>query len=68
MKHNLTKADVREALSFGHAESAIWKEQTPYGARLMATGTTEGGVRLKAFLRPVDRADGHWECMTAVRV
>ena len=67
MKHGLTEVQVREAVSFGHAERAVWQEHTPYGPRLMVIGTSDG-VRVKAFLRPVDRSDGHWECMTAVRV
>lgn len=68
MKHGLTDAQVAEAVTFGHAEQVVWREDTPYGPRLMVVGTALDGTRLKAFLRPVDRADGHWECMTAIRV
>lgn len=68
IKHNLTEHEVREAILFGHAERAEFKEDTPYGPRLTAIGTTSTGLRIKALLAPVDRQDGTWECRTAYRV
>jgi len=67
VKHNLTEDQIREAVSFGHSESAVFNDSTPYGPRLQVIGTTADGTRVEAWLRPVDRTDGHWECMTAVR-
>ena len=67
-KHNLTEDQIRDAICFGHHGRARFKEDTPYGPRLEVEGVTDEGIRVKAFLRPVDRTDGHWECMTAVRL
>jgi hypothetical protein len=64
-KHNLTREDVNDAATLGHHESAVFKEHTPYGPRLMVIGTATNGARLVAWLRPIDRNDGFWECKTA---
>ncbi len=68
-KHQLTEAQVREAVMFARYETARSKANTPYGPRLEVVGTTCDGVtRIKAWLEPIDREDGTWECKTAVRL
>ncbi len=67
-KHNLTEYQIREAVMFGYSDRAVMEHHSIYGERLNATGTTADGIRIKVFLRPVDRSDGHWECRTAIRV
>jgi hypothetical protein len=68
-KHQLTEAQIREAITLGRHEQATFKENTPYGPRLEVTGTAyDGTTRIKAWLEPIDREDGTWECKTAVRL
>ena len=64
-KHNLTEAQVREAVMFGYGRGR-YKEHTPYGTRLEVIGVSADGTRIKAWLEPIDRTDGHWQCKTAV--
>lgn len=64
-KHQLTEDQIREAVLFGHAEHARYREDTPYGPRLEVIGTAADGTRLKAWLEPADRTDGIWRCKTA---
>ena len=66
-KHNLTPALVRNAIAAGAATSLTWHTDPVYGRRIIANGAADG-VRIKAYLRPLDRNDGLWECMTAWRI
>ena len=63
--HNLTEDQIREAVMFGHG-TGTYREHTPYGPRLEVSGVAADGTPLKAWLEPVDRTDGLWECKTAI--
>ena len=64
-KHNLTDEEVVEAVAHGNHDRAVWDDEEAYGERLVLTGSTYNGRRIIAYLRPIDRDDGTWECMTA---
>jgi hypothetical protein len=67
-KHNLTEDQVRQAACFGRHRKAWWHTHPHYGERLLVEGETADGISVLAYLRPIDRADGTWECRTAVRL
>ncbi len=66
-KHNLAPEQVREAIAFGAHTSAGWHVHPDYGRRLIVTGSDADGVGMIVYLRPIDRRDGVWECLTAWR-
>lgn len=66
-KHGLTPTQVRSAVAFGNHDSHRWDEDRRYGRRLIIEGSDEQGA-LRAYLRPIDKQDGVWECLTAWRV
>ena len=66
-KHHLTAQDVRQAVSCGAHDDHRWDDDPLYGRRLILEGSYAEG-RLRAYLRPIDRRDGLWECLTAWRV
>jgi hypothetical protein len=66
-KHDLTEAEVIEAVAFGRHVRAAWDEDPRYGRRLVVLGRTAADREVVAYLRPVDENDGHWECRTAIR-
>jgi hypothetical protein len=51
-KHNLTREDVNDAATLGHHESAVFKEHTPYGPRLMVIGRSTGMTGFGSARRP----------------
>lgn len=65
-KHGLSPEQVREAVSCGAHDSARWHEHPEYGKRLILLGRDADGSMI-VFLRPIDRADGLWQCLTAWR-
>jgi hypothetical protein len=67
VKHRLTLDDVRAAVCFGAGDDERWHKHREYGWRLLVMGTSAGGVRLIAFLRPEDESNGVWRCTTAMR-
>lgn len=67
-KHNLTEDEVRQAVCFGGHREARWHDHPDYGLRLVVKGETADGRPLMAYLHPVDRTDGTWECRTAIRL
>ena len=66
-KHGLTPEQVRQAVAWGGHDEARWHMDSDYGPRLILTGSDDQGL-LRVFLRPNDRADGLWECLTAWRI
>ncbi len=66
-KHQLTPDQVRSAVALGAHDHAEWHDDPSYGLRLMLTGEDADGPIL-AYLRPLDRSDGVWECLTAWRL
>jgi len=66
-KHDLTPDQVRQAVACGAHDRADWNEHPRYGPRLILTGS-DGHGELIAYLRPLDREDGLWECLTAWRI
>jgi hypothetical protein len=66
-RKGITAEEVRDAVAYGGHESARWDDDPDYGPRLVLTGSSNGR-RLRAYLRPLDRADGRWECLTAWRI
>lgn len=66
-KHNLTPSQVRAAVSCNAHDQAIWKRHPQHGWRLMLVGSDDEG-QIEAYLRPIDREDGLWQCLTAWRV
>lgn len=68
VKHGLKSSDVEEAVRFGAYREGRWHEHPIYGRRLLVKGETFGGVPVIAYLRPIDEAEGIWECRTARRV
>jgi hypothetical protein len=67
IKHNLTPAQVRAAVSCGAHDTYRWDRDKDYGRRLILEGSDADGP-IRAYLRPIDRRDGLWECLTAWRV
>ena len=63
----VTPDQVREAVACGGHDRATWNEHPKYGRRLVVIGSDDHG-EIIAFLRPLDYADGRWECLTAWRV
>jgi hypothetical protein len=66
-RHNLTPEQVRGAVGFGAHDRADWHDDPKYGRRLVLTGSDDQG-EIVAYLRPLDRDDGRWECLTAWRI
>jgi hypothetical protein len=66
-KHELTPEDVRRAVSAGAHDDYRWDTDPLYGSRLIIQGSDAVGP-IRAYLRPIDREDGLWECLTAWRV
>jgi hypothetical protein len=67
-KHNLSTAEVREAVCFGAHREARWNVHPDYGRRLLVRGATYEGKQIIAYLRPMNEGDGIWECRTARRI
>jgi hypothetical protein len=66
MKHDLTPAQVKAAVACGAHEWARWHNDPVYGRRLILGGSDADGSMV-VYLRPLDRQDGLWECLTAWR-
>jgi hypothetical protein len=66
-RKGITADQVREAVALDAHEEDREDDDPDYGFRLILTGSCEGG-RLRVYLRPLDRSDGRWECLTAWRV
>jgi hypothetical protein len=66
-KHNLTPERVYEAVAWGGHHHAGWHTDPVYGRRLILSGEDADGVSMIVYLRPVDRSDGVWKCLTAWR-
>jgi hypothetical protein len=67
-KHNVAPWEVREAVALGAADSATWEDHPNHGERLIAVGRTADGCTLIAYLKPIDRLDGRWVCLTARKI
>jgi hypothetical protein len=65
-KHDLTPEEVRMAVACGAHDEYRWDNDPAYGRRLIVEGSDSQG-RIRAYLRPIDRRDGLWECLTAWR-
>lgn len=65
-KHHLTAARVREAVALGAADRVTWHTDPVYGRRLIATGRDSLGCQMDVYLRPIDRDEEVWECLTAI--
>jgi hypothetical protein len=66
-KHNLTPDQIKSAVAWGQHDSAVWHDHPEYGRRLILGGSDAAGSML-VYLRPIDRGDGLWQCLTAWRV
>lgn len=67
-KHGLTVAQIKEAVLCGADEKSGWHKHPRYGWRLFLMGTDSTGARMLVYVRPIDRVDGIWECVTAWKV
>ncbi len=65
-KHNVTKAEVDEAVVLTHLEQAGWHDHPLYGRRLLVVGRTFRQRRLRVILYPVDPTGGDWTLGTAL--
>lgn len=65
-KHGLNPSRVREAVSCGAHDWAVWDDDPRYGRRLILGGVDADGP-IEVYLRPIDRRDGLWQCLTAWR-
>jgi hypothetical protein len=65
-KHNLTIAQIMEAVAHGAHERAFWHDHPTYGRMLIVYGS-DSISGMVVYLRPIDREDGLWECLTAWR-
>jgi len=65
-KHNISPDEVREAVCFGKHRRAFWDEHPDYGRRLLVIGDSYTGASIVAYLKPINQADGTWECRTAM--
>lgn len=66
-KHGLTPQQVRNAIAWGRHEKAWWDNHERYCRRLIVIAGDAHG-KVIAYLRPIDRADGIWQCLTAWRM
>ncbi len=64
-KHQVTAAEVREALVLRPDVVAGWEDHPKHGRRVVAFGRTHAGRPILASLFPVDPPDGVWNLMTA---
>lgn len=64
-KHQLTEADVREALLSPACVVPRWDDHPVHGLRLIVKATTSAGRPILAWLEPVDAADGTWALRSA---
>lgn len=62
--HGVTGDQVRQAVSCGAHDRAVWHTHPVYGRRLIVTGRYADGS-LIAYLKPLDKTDGLWKCLTA---
>jgi hypothetical protein len=67
VKHGLSPDQVRAAIAWGAATAGRWDDDPIYGRRLILEGSDIDGP-IRVYLRPIDRRDGLWECLTAWRV
>lgn len=65
-EHQVSLAEVREAVVLTPVENSTWDYHPERGWRLYVTGTTYPGRRLFVVLFPVDEADGVWRLGTAM--
>ena len=65
-KHGLTPEQVRAVVANGAHDDFRWDDDPLYGRRLILEGSDDLGP-IRAYLRPIDRRDGLWECLTAWR-
>ncbi len=65
-KHNISPDEVREAICFGRHRRVFWDEHPYYGRRLIVIGDNYRGESIIAYLKPINQADGTWECRTAM--
>lgn len=64
-KHGVHPDQVKDACLFGRYERA-WEERDPErGVRLVVHGRDRDGKLVRVLLKPVDRADGIYRCITA---
>jgi hypothetical protein len=66
-KHKVTPDEVKQAVLFSAYRDARWHNHPAYGRRLIVRGYTDNEVPILAILKPVNEADGIWECKTARR-
>lgn len=64
-KHQVTPAEVREALILRNDVDKRWEDHPAHGQRLVALGTTYDGRPILAALLPVDVQEGIWILKTA---
>jgi hypothetical protein len=65
-KHGITPEQVRDAVACGAHEDQWWTYHRIYGRRLALEGSDDNG-RMRVYLRPIDREQGTWRCLTAWR-
>jgi hypothetical protein len=68
-KHDLTAAEVREAVLYARDAVAEWQEHPRHGLRLVARGTTYAGRPVIAYMTPVnvnDPNEGAFDLKTAL--
>jgi hypothetical protein len=65
-KHNISPDEVREAICFGAHRDARWHTHDQYGRRLIVIGDNYAGRSIVAYLKPINEAEGIWECRTAM--
>jgi len=68
-KHNLTAAEVREAVLYARDAVAEWQEHPQYGLRLVVRGTTYAGRPVIAYLTRANEDDpdeGTFDLKTAL--
>ncbi|MDZ7731789.1 MAG: hypothetical protein U5R31_00575 [Acidimicrobiia bacterium] len=67
-KHQLTPAQVFDAVGLGAQEQESWHTDERYGERLLAIGSDDQG-RMIVYLRPgLDEGSGQWDGLTAWRL
>jgi hypothetical protein len=62
----VTGAEVREACVPDAYEEAGWDNDPVHGRRLVVTGRTYQGRRLKLILQPIDVTEGIWRLRTVL--
>lgn len=63
-KHGLEPRDVEDVVSYQFREERMILHKR-HGERLMVKGRDRSGRRIVVYIRPINKHEGTWRCVTA---